>query len=419
VNHTVKPAALPALDIDFVRAQFPPLKDGWVFLENAGGSYVPRQVIDRTVEYMSDSQVQPNWEFAASIRGTERIKRGLQAMADFINAEVDEIFLGPSTTMNVFMMAQALAPAFKPGDEIIVTEQDHEANVGAWRRLAALGIVVKEWAVDRQTGALVPGGLEKLLSERTRLVAMTHCSNVCSIVHDLPAIVKQVHAAGALAFIDGTAYAPHFAIDVKALDVDFYTFSLYKVCGPHQSVLYGKRALLEQAAAQNHFFIGNESITYKFLPGGPNHEHAAATVGTADYFDALYRAHFQQPENAFHTRVARVYDLIGSHEAKLAARVETFLQDRKDVRILGRVPTRDGRLAPVIGFWLPGRASAEIASKLHQHRIAIGNGDFWARRCITALGLKPEDGVVRVGIAHYNSDEDIDRLIKALDEALG
>lgn len=418
MNHTVKPAGLPVLDIDFVRAQFPPLKDGWVFLENAGGSYVPRQVIDRTVEYMTDSQVQPNWEFASSVRATERIKRGLQSIADFINAEVNEVFLGPSTTMNVFMMAQALAPSFKPGDEIIVTEQDHEANVGAWRRLEALGLVIKEWPVDRTTGALVPDGLEKLLGDRTRLVAMTHCSNVCSIVHDLPAIVKQIHAAGALAFIDGTAYAPHFAIDVKALDVDFYVFSLYKVCGPHQSVLYGKRALLERAAAQNHFFIGNESITYKFLPGGPNHEHAAGTVGTADYFDALYHAHFTQPENAFHTRLARVYDVIGAHEAALADRVESFLRSKRNVRILGRVPSRDGRLAPVIGFWVPGRSSAEIAAHLLRQRIAIGNGDFWARRCIAALGLTPEDGVVRAGIAHYNSAEDIDRLIAALDPLL-
>ncbi|MES1152741.1 MAG: aminotransferase class V-fold PLP-dependent enzyme, partial [Dongia sp.] len=310
---------MPALDIDFVRAQFPPLKDGWVFLENAGGSYVPRQVIERVTEYMTDSQVQPNWGFASSERATERIKRGLQTAAEFINAETDEIFIGPSTTMNVFVMSQALAADWKRGDEIIVTEQDHEANVGAWRRLAAQGIVVREWPVDRTTGALIPDALERLLNERTRLVAFTHCSNVCSTVHDLPRLIRAIHKAGALAFIDGTAYAPHFPIDVKALDVDFYVFSLYKVCGPHQSVLYGKRALLEQAVAQNHFFLGDESITYKFLPGGPNHEHAAGTVGTADYFDALYRAHFKQPENAFHTRVARVYEVIGAHEAALAA----------------------------------------------------------------------------------------------------
>src|SRR6185295_19426058 len=254
-----------------------------------------------------------------------RIKHGKQAMAEFINADPGEIVLGPSTTLNVYLMTQALRSWWKAGDEIIVTEQDHEANVGAWRRLEEFGLVIKEWPVDRKTGALQEGALDQLLTDKTKLIALTHCSNVCSIVHDIPAIVKKAHAKGALVFVDGTAYAPHFPIDVKALDVDFYVFSLYKVCGPHQSVLYGKRALLEKAVAQNHFFIGDESITYKFLPGGPNHEHAAATVGTADYFDALYRAHFKQPENAFHTRVARVYEVIGAHETALAARVEDFL----------------------------------------------------------------------------------------------
>ena len=407
-----------ALNVDFVREQFPPLKDGWAFLENAGGSYVPRQVIERVTEYMTDSQVQPNWGFASSMRATDRIKRGLQTAAEFINAETDEVFIGPSTTMNVFVMSQALAADWKRGDEVIVTEQDHEANVGAWRRLAAQGIVIREWPVDRTTGALVPNALEHLLNDRTRLVAFTHCSNVCSTVHDLPRLIRAIHKVGALAFIDGTAYAPHFPIDVKALDADFYVFSLYKVCGPHQSVLYGKRALLERAAGLNHFFIGNESITYKFLPGGPSHEMTAATIGVGEYFDALYHAHFDQPENTFHARLHQVYQLIGGHEAQLAARVERILRGRENVRILGRVPSRDGRMAPVIGFWVPGRKSAEIAEQLQAQQIAIGNGDFWARRCISAVGLNPDDGVVRVGIAHYNSSADIDRLLEALERVL-
>jgi cysteine desulfurase family protein (TIGR01976 family) len=407
-----------SLNVDFVREQFPLLKDGWVFLENAGGSYVPRQVIERTTEYMTDSQVQPNWGFASSERATARIKRGLETAAEFINAEVDEVFLGPSTTMNVFVMSQALAAGFKRGDEIIVTEQDHEANIGAWRRLAAQGLTIREWPVDRSTGVLIPDALERLLNERTKIVAFTHCSNVCSIVHDLPKLIRKIHGVGALAFVDGTAYAPHFPIDVKALEVDFYVFSLYKVCGPHQSVLYGRRALLERAAGLNHFFIGNESITYKFLPGGPNHEMAAATVGLGEYFDALYHAHFNAPENAFHTRLHQVYQLIGAHEAQLASRVERFLRSRSEVRVLGRVPSRDGRLAPVISFWIPGRKSTEIAAALQAQKIAIGNGDFWARRCVSAVGLNPDDGVVRVGIAHYNSDADIDRLLEALQRVL-
>ena len=406
------------LDTAFVRDQFPPLADGWVFVENAGGTYVPRQVIERTRDYMSETQVQPNWHFASSRRATERIAQGKRLMAEFINADHDEIVLGPSTTMHVYLMAQALRPLFKAGDEVIVTEQDHEANVGAWRRLEEFGIVIREWQVDRGTGALRYEMLDDLLSARTRLVAFTHCSNVASIVHDVPALVKKIHAAGALAFVDGTAYAPHFPVDVKALDCDFYVFSLYKLCGPHQSVLYGKQALLNEARNQNHAFITDDNVAYKFLPGGPNHELAAGCVGIADYFDALHAHHRLEPANSLHARLQRLYALIAAHEVRLADKVMSFLQSRPGVRIVGRRPSSDGRLAPVIAFHVPGRPSADIVASLNARQIAIGHGDFWAARLVKALGLTAEDGVVRIGLAHYNDDRDIERLLTALDQAL-
>ncbi|MDY0884204.1 aminotransferase class V-fold PLP-dependent enzyme [Dongia soli] len=406
------------LDTAFVRAQFAPLADGWVFVENAGGTYVPRQVVDRVQEYMSQTQVQPNWGFASSERATERIRHGKQLMAEFINAEPDEIVFGPSTTMNVYLLAQAIRPWLKQGDEIIVTEQDHEANVGAWRRLAEFGVVIKEWQVDRATGALRYEMLDELLSDKTRLVAFTHCSNVCSIVHDAAALVRKIHDAGALAFIDGTAYAPHFSVDVKALDVDFYVCSLYKFCGPHQSILYGKRDLLRKAANQNHHFITDDNISYKLLPGGPNHEFAAGAVGVADYYDALHDHHFKTRENNFHARLTKVYGLIAAHEERLAARLTAYLNTVPGIQIIGRVPSSDGRLAPVIGFRVAGRSSAEIVRELNKRQIAIGHGDFWAARVIKAMGMTAEEGVIRIGFAHYNDDADADRLIAALKEVL-
>lgn len=406
----------PRLDTDFVRALFPPLKDGWVFVENAGGTYVPQQVIDRVQQYMRETQVQPNWGFASSQLATDRIKHGKQLMAEFINADHDEIVLGPSTTMNIYLLSQAIRGWFKPGDEIIVTEQDHEANVGAWRRLTEFGLVIKEWPVDRRTGALVYDALDGLLSDKTRLVAFTHCSNVCSIVHDVPALVKKIHAAGALAFIDGTAFAPHFPVDVKALDVDFYVCSLYKICGPHQSILYGKRALLLKAANLNHHFIANDNFGYKLLPGGPNHEFAAASVGIADYFDALYDRHFKARENSFHARLTKVYGMIATHEHRLAERLTAYLQAIPGINIIGRVPSSDGRLAPVIGFSIAGRSSAEITRELNKRQIALGHGNFWAAGVIKALGMTADEGVVRIGLAHYNDDQDVDRLIAALRE---
>jgi cysteine desulfurase family protein (TIGR01976 family) len=375
-------------------------------------------VIDRTHDYMSETQVQPNWNFASSRRATERITHGKHLMAEFINADHDEIVLGPSTTLHVYLTAQALRPLLKAGDEVIVTEQDHEANVGAWRRLEEFGIVIREWQVDRETGALRYEMLDELLSSRTRLVAFTHCSNVASIVHDVPALVKKIHAVGALAFVDGTAYAPHFPVDVKALDCDFYVFSLYKVCGPHQAVLYGKRDVLKRLRNQNHHFITDDNVAYKFLPGGPNHEFAAGSVGMADYFDTLHAHHTLAPANSFHARLQAVYKLIAAHEAKLADRVVSFLQSCRDVRIVGRRPSSDGRLAPVIAFHVPGRPSAEIVATLNARQIAIGHGDFWAARLIKALGLTAEDGVVRIGLAHYNDERDVERLLTALDQAL-
>jgi cysteine desulfurase family protein (TIGR01976 family) len=339
-------------------------------------------------------------------------------MAEFINADPDEIVFGPSSTMNIFLLAQAIRGWFQPGDEIIVSEQDHEANVGAWRRLADFGLVIKEWPVDRETGALVYDALDGLLSEKTRLVTFTHCSNVCSIVHDVPALVKKIHAAGALVFIDGTAYAPHFPVDVKALDVDFYVCSLYKICGPHQSILYGKRDLLLKAANLNHHFIANDNVGYKLLPGGVNHEFAAGAVGVADYYDALYDHHFKSRENSFHARLTKVYGLIADHEHRLADRLLAYLQTIPGLKIIGRVPSSDGRIAPVICFSIAGRSSAEIARELNKRQIALGHGDFWAARVIKALGMTPDEGVIRIGLAHYNDEQDIDRLIAALREVL-
>jgi cysteine desulfurase family protein (TIGR01976 family) len=405
-------------DVAFARRHFPPLQNGWAFFENAGGTYVPQSVIDRTEAYMRECQVQPAWTFAPSADAAARIAEGKRTMAAIINAEPDEIIVGPSTTMNVYLMAQAIRHWFEPGDELIVTEQDHEANVGSWRRLAEFGVTIREWQIDRRTGALEMSGLDALIGPRTRHVAMTHCSNVIGIVHDIPAVAAKVHAVGATLMVDGVAFAPHFAIDVKALDVDFYAFSAYKLFGPHLAVLYGKREHFLRAKGQNHFFIGEDDIPLKLLPGGINHELGAGLTGVADYFEALDAHHFDQPANSLHGKVRRVYEIAAAHEAKLAERIEAFLTTRPGVQIYGRQPTRDGRLSPNIAFTVAGHSSKAIAEALYKDKIAVGFGDFYAARCIKGLGLTAEDGVVRIGVAHYNDDDDVDRLLAALDRIL-
>ena len=405
-------------DAAFARGHFTPIRNGWAFFENAGGTYVPDSVIARTDAYMRECQVQPAWQFGPSADAYERILEGRRTMASVINADPDEIVVGPSTTMNVYLLAQAIRHWFKPGDELIVTEQDHEANAGAWHRLADAGVTIREWKIDPKTGALNVDDLDRLLSPKTRHVAMTHCSNVIGIVHDIPRIADMVHKVGATLMVDGVAFAPHFSIDVKALDVDFYAFSAYKLFGPHVGVLYGKREHFLRAKGQNHFFIGEDQIPLKLLPGGSNHELSAGLVGVADYFDALDRHHFDTPVNSLHAKVIRIYELAAAHEKKLGDRVDAFLRTRPGVHVYGRIPGSDGRLSPNIAFTVKGRSSKAIAEALYQDKIAIGYGDFYAARCIRALGLTADDGVVRIGIAHYNDDSDVDRLLVALNREL-
>ena len=409
---------MQTLETSFVRKQFPPLANGWAFFENAGGSYVPQSVIDRVQSYMSELQLQPSWTFGPSAEAAARMAEGKRLMAAMIGAESDEVIVGSSTTMNIYLLAQALRPGLTPGDEIVVTDLDHEANVGAWRRLAEFGVIIREWQIDSLTGLLDPAGLDGLIGPRTRVVAMSHCSNIVGSFNDVAAVAEKVHAIGGLLAVDGVAAAPHRAIDVKALDVDFYAFSLYKTFGPHLALLYAKRALWKDLAPQNHFFIDESPA--KLLPGGSNHELTAGLVGIADYFDLLDRHHFPGPENEFHGRVARVYRLIEAHERRLGERVLSYLRGKPGIRIIGKNSMAEGTTgrAPTISFTVAGRSSQDIAEALNKERIAIGNGDFWARRCIEALGLTPEDGVVRVGIAHYNDDGDIDRLLVALDRVL-
>jgi len=409
---------MPTLDTAFVRKQFPPLSNGWAFFENAGGSYVPQSVIDRVHSYMSDLQLQPSWTFGPSADAVARIAEGKRLMAALIGAEADEIIVGSSTTLNVYLLTQALRPGLKPGDEIVVTNLDHEANVGAWRRLAEFGVVIREWQIDPKTGLLDPAALDALVGACTRVVAMSHCSNIVGSFNDVAAIAAKVHAAGGLVSVDGVAAAPHRAIDVKELGVDFYAFSLYKTFGPHLGLLYVKRELWKDLAPQNHFFI--PEAPDKLLPGGANHELTAGLVGIADYFDLLDRHHFQGPENEFHGRVARVYRLIEVHERRLGERVLAYLRAKPGIRIIGKqsMAEESAARAPTISFTVAGRCSQDVAEALNKLNIAIGFGDFFARRCIEALGLTPEDGVVRVGIAHYNDDADVDRLLAAFDKVL-
>ncbi len=237
---------LPKFDIEFARTHFSALASDWAFFENAGGTLAVNSVLERTQAYMKNNIVQPGARFEASAEGLSKIEESQNLMAHMLGAHSSEVMIGPSTTMNVFLLSHAIRSWFKAGDEIIVTNLDHEANNGAWRRLEEFGLVIREWKFNRETAALEISALEGLLSDRTCLVCFSHLSNIVGGINDVTAITKLVHQAGARVCVDGVAYAPHRAMDVKKWDLDFYLCSLCKLYGPHLSLLYGKQKHLER-----------------------------------------------------------------------------------------------------------------------------------------------------------------------------
>ncbi len=409
---------IPRFDVDYVRGLFPAQCWDWAFFENAGGSYVPTSVIDRITAYMTETQVQPGARYPASTKAQERMDEGRKLMAAMIGADEDEVSVSPSTSFNVYVLANALRPLWSDGDEIIVANQNHEANAGPWHRLSERGIVVREWTVDPLTGSLDPADLDNLLRDKTRLVAFPHVSNLVGEINDVTEITKKVHDAGAMVCVDAVAYAPHRAIDVKAWDVDFYLFSFYKIFGAHMGCLYGKRDHLLKARGQYHFFIGEDQIPYKMNPAGPQHEMFASLVGIADYFDAVYNHHFGQPANSLHERVKACFDMVATHEETLSAKFLDFVRSKPSIRLIGTSSSEKDRRAPTFAFSVEGRKSAKIPPLLEPYKVAVSSGNFYAYRLTQALGYDPDDGVIRASMVQYNDHDEVDLLIKALDSAI-
>jgi len=402
------------LDLDFCRSFFPPLENNEVYFENAGGSYAARQVIDALDGYMRECQCQPGWGFASSRSARGRLERAQNLMAEAINAQRDEIVIGPSTTLNVYVLAHALAPLLEPGSEIIVTNQDHEANGGAWRRLADGGVIVREWRIDPRSGDLHIDALDALLSERTKLICFPHVSNIVGSINDVQAITAKAHAVGAMVCVDGVATVAHHLPDVKELDVDFYLFSVYKMFGPHLAVMYAKREHMEAASNQNHFFHeGN--VPEKLHPGGLSYESTASIAGIIDYLEAVYSHHFGAQDNDLRTRLHKVYGLFQAQESTLMTPVIEYLSGRQDIRLVGRDTSDATKRAATFSVTVAGRNPADIAAQLWERGICVGHGHFYGYRCVDALGIDPAQGVLRFSMVHYNTVEEVSQLTAALD----
>ncbi|TMM54682.1 aminotransferase class V-fold PLP-dependent enzyme [Sulfitobacter sabulilitoris] len=405
------------LDLDFVRAQFPafdvPELAGQAFFENAGGSYTCRPVIDRLTRFYTERKVQPYAPYAASRLGGAEMDEARSRLSAILGVDADELSFGPSTTQNTYVLAQAFGQMLDPGEAIVVTNQDHEANTGPWRRLAERGIEVREWRVDPDTGHLDPEALEDLLDERVRLVCFPHCSNVVGEVNPVTEITALAHAAGAFVCVDGVSYAPHGLVDVGALGPDIYLFSAYKTFGPHQGLMVIRRALGELLPNQGHHFNG-DTLHKRFTPAGPDHAQVAACAGIADYIDALHDHHGGTGTDPA-ARGAVVHDLMRAHETRLLTRLLDAVKDRNSVRLIG--PAVAAGRAPTVALALnrPGEA---VAADLAPHGIMAGGGDFYAGRALAAMGVTPDHGVLRLSFTHYTSDAEMDQLLGALDAVL-
>lgn len=410
--------AVPDLDLEFVRRQFPafsePSLQGQAFFENAGGSYACGQVIDRLTRYYRETKVQPYWSFEASTRAGREMDSAYARLAGLMNLQAEEVLLGPSTSQNTYVLAQAFRPLWQEGDEIIVTNQDHEANSGAWRRLEKTGIVVREWQVNPETGELEIDALDDLLSEKTRLVAFPHCSNIVAHINPVREIADRVHAAGAHVVVDGVSYAPHGLPDVVALGADVYLCSLYKVYGPHQGLMAVRRPLLEQLANQSHYF-NEENLRAKLIPAGPDHAQIAAANGVVDYFEALHAHHF--PDEASPAEVGRrVHELLRNHEQALLAGLMAYLGQRNDVRVLG--PTDAKLRAPTVAVQTLSRNPHEVADALAGKGIMAGAGEFYSIRIFGAMGVAADPGALRLSFVHYTRPDEVEKLVVALGECL-
>ncbi len=402
-------------DQSAIRAQFPALQGPTVFLENAGGSQVPISVADRMHRYLTQTYVQLGAGYSLSQQSTATVEAAHEFARTLLNVGTGHAILGPSSTALLNILADSIGNVLQAGQRIILAETGHEANLGCWKRLESRGIEIVWWRLDPETITCPLDDLQRLLNEGAALVALPHVSNLLGEIVDLATITQMAHAAGARVVADGVAYAPHRAIDVQALGVDWYVYSTYKVYGPHMAVLYGSEAALAELTGPNHFFIPDNDLPYKFEPGGANHESCAGLLGLGDYLKFLTGT----PADDECTRavVEAGFARMQAWEEPLIARLLAYLNDHPKVRVIGPSDAKTDRVG-TISFVHRARTSREICADVDRSEVAIRYGHMYAWHLCQALDFDLEDGVVRVSFVHYNTLAEIERLIAVLDSIL-
>ncbi len=396
-----------------VRARFPSLAAGFAFLDNAGGAQVPGTVADAVRRYMEETYVQVGGRYPQSLRATDTVERAREFTAMLMGGQGGVVALGPSTSVLLRHLGDAIGLTLRPGDELVVAESNHEANIGPWVRLERLGAKVVWWQPDPDTGLLRAEDLDGLLTDRTRVVALPHASNIPGEEEDLAGAAARAHAAGALVVADGVAYAPHRRMRVADSGADFYAFSCYKVFGPHLAALWGRREAMEGLAGPNHFFLPKEPVSHRWELGGVDHEACAGWLEVAGHL-----AFLAGREVCDAAALDAAYKEIRRLEAEPMALLLDFLKARPGVSIVGPRSLGPGRL-PTVSFVSRRVANRDLVDAAARAGLGIKHGHFYAYRLMESLGLEPNEGVTRVSLAHYNTAAEVSRLCEALDPLLG
>jgi len=410
---------MPAFDIDWVRSQFPSLQQEVngqpaVFFDAPGGTQVPERVIDAMRDYLIQSNSNTHGAFATSRRSDETLAAAHSAVADLLGCGAEEVVFGPNMTTLTFAMSRAIGRDLKPGDEIIVTRLDHDANVSPWVALEERGAVVRFVDIRPADCTLAMEELAREINNRTRVVAFGYAANAVGTINDVAEIVRMAHYVGALAFVDAVHYAPHGPIDVRALDCDFLVCSSYKFFGPHCGTLYGKREHLTRLRPYK-VRPASEKIPDRWETGTQNHEGQAGVVAAIDYLAELGRRSGRLPAATRRPQLLAAYEAIRDYERGLSERLITGLLAIPGLTFYGiREPERFDRRTPTVAIRMEGRTPRQLAEYLGERGMFTWDGNYYALNLSERLGVEPSGGMLRIGLAHYNTAEEVDRLLAAL-----
>lgn len=412
------------LNAQAVRSQFPALSESYnnrpaVFFDNPGGTQVHSSVIDAMVDYLTRRNANTHGLFETSIRSDLVIERARRAAADLLNADVDEVVFGNNMTSLTFALMHALAAEFGPGDEIVVTRLDHDANIAPWLMMAEdRGATVRTVDIDMESCTLDMTHFRSLISRRTKLVAVGYASNATGTINDVATIVGWAREVGAYSFVDAVQYAPHGLIDVKSLGCDFLACSAYKFFGPHVGILYGRRDHLKRLRAYRVRPAG-EALPGKWETGTKNHEGLAGTAAAIDYIAGLGVTYGGAAQNASRRqKLIAAWPVIHEYEQQLIERLIVGLSAIQGIRIYG-ITDRDGwgQRVATVSIRKEGKTPEQLATLLANEGIFTWNGNFYALAVSERLGVETSGGLLRIGLVHYNTPGEIDKLLRVLERA--